>query len=82
MPLKEFLNVFHLIYFTNNKFNIKKGIFYSKYIINLDARESKAKMLRLEVTGEKGVEQSVNINFYLPMIKNYDLSNRRHNNDE
>jgi len=51
MPLKEFLNVYHLIYFTNNKFNIKKGIFYSKYIVNLDARESKAKLLKLEVTG-------------------------------
>lgn len=65
------------MYITNNKFNTNNHIFYNKHIINLDARESKALMFRLEVLGDKGMEQSVNINLFLPFIKAYDLANKR-----
>jgi hypothetical protein len=34
---------------------MKNRIFYSKYTINLDARESKAKLLRIDVLGDKNV---------------------------
>jgi hypothetical protein len=77
--LKEFINVFHLIYFTTNKYLTQKKIFYNKFSVNLDARESKAKIIRLEVMGEKPVEESVNINIFFPEIKNFDISHKRDN---
>ncbi len=49
IPLKEFTNLFHLVYITANKFDTKEDIYYTRYTLNLDARESKAKMILLEV---------------------------------
>lgn len=80
--MKEFVNIFHLIYFTNNKFNMKNKIFYHKYTINLDARESKAKLIRLEVQGEKNIEQEVNINLFFPPVQGFDIDNRRPKEEE
>jgi hypothetical protein len=47
LPLKDFINLFHLVYFTNNKFSLKSPVYYNKLTLNLDARESKAKLIRM-----------------------------------
>lgn len=51
IPLKIFINIFHLIYYTTNKFIKKEPLHYNKYTISLDARESKASFIRFEVAG-------------------------------
>lgn len=58
---------------------MKNRIFYHKYTVNLDARESKAKLIRLEVVGDKNVEQEVNLNLYFPSVQIYDIDNKRKN---
>ena len=68
-----------MIYLTSNKFNVRSKNFYGKLSLNLDARESKAKLVRIEVGGEGSVESSVNLNIYLPSVNAYDLANKREN---
>ena len=46
IPLKIFINIFHLIYYTTNKFSKKETLHYNKYTISLDARESKVSFIR------------------------------------
>ena len=70
------------MYFTNNKYNMKNRIFYNKFIISQDARESKAKLISLDIVGDKNVEHSVNISLFLPSVKTYDLGNKRDNHEE
>lgn len=52
MPMRTFVNLFHLVYYTTNKYSRKQRLHYNKHAINLDARESKASLLQLQINGE------------------------------
>lgn len=56
---------------------MRNRIYYTKFPVNLDARESKAKLIRLEVLGDKTVDYEININLYLPSVQTYDLDNKK-----
>ena len=38
IPMREFVNLFHLVYVTTNKYQHRIPLFYNKYVINQDAR--------------------------------------------
>ena len=80
IPMREFVNVFHLVYVTTNKYQHQTPLFYNKYVINQDARESKCKIIRLEVKGHHHNEEvELNLNLHFPTVKAFDLSNPRPN---
>lgn len=76
IPLRTFINLFHLIYFTTNKYSHRHRLHYNKYTISLDARESKATFIRLELQGEMG-EQQTNLSFHFPSVKASDYGNAK-----
>lgn len=103
MPLNEFLNVFHLIYCTINKYTNYKSsddsadvkskqftkmssinselnslrrisqINYNKYTLNVDARETNAIVLALDVESNEEKVVKVGLSIYLPEIKAFEL---------
>lgn len=46
------------MYVTSNKFKQRSDIYYTKYSLNLDARESKTKMLAFDVDCPKNMKDS------------------------
>lgn len=94
--MKEFLNVFHLIFVTKNKYYFPKSknnqiklyknikVSYEKYILNVDARDTKAIVVAFELSdeveehreGKEIQEIPVSINFYFPSIKVFDIVNQ------
>ena len=92
--MEQFLNVFDLIYVTKNKYRLPRknissknsaytprhfNICYEKYILNVDARDTKAIVLGFQLSQSDGLRDSeipVNINFYLPSIKIFDIVNQ------
>jgi hypothetical protein len=77
IPLKAFINTFHLIYFTINKYARRESLQYNKYTISLDARESKASFIGFEVAGDNLKEKRVSLNFYFPSVKVSDFGNSK-----
>jgi hypothetical protein len=77
IPLRTFINVFHLIYFTTNKYARRQQLHYNKYTISLDARESKATFIRFELMGEGLAERPTSISFHFPSVKASDFGNAK-----
>ena len=94
MPLAEFCNVFHLLFTSTNKNPEKENllsssnvsadvdpiIHYEKFSINMDARDTKAIVLAIEVEVESKEMKDVlvGISIYFPFIKKFDLVHDNH----